>query len=63
MTPRERLVSEVRHIMHKIGRDELTDQELADMLAVVRPARERLTPANVIDDASSQRNRRASARV
>jgi hypothetical protein len=48
MTSRDRIISEVCDFMDTFSPEELTDHELADMVVLLRHARERLTPANVI---------------
>jgi hypothetical protein len=64
MTARKRLSEELHDIMKTFGPKELSDQELADMVALLRPIRDRLTPANVIHlKPRAVRNRKQPARV
>jgi hypothetical protein len=67
MTPRERLSQEQElfDLSETVGIDELTEQELADMVALFRIARARITPANVIylKPRAVPRNRKRAARV
>jgi hypothetical protein len=65
MTPHDRLSQELYDLSDQVSADDLTEQELADMVASFRQARDRLTPANVIylKPRAVQRNRKQPARV
>jgi hypothetical protein len=65
MTSRARLSEELYGLTAQVRADDLTEQELADMVALLRQARDRLTPANVIylKPRAVQRNRKQAARV
>jgi hypothetical protein len=64
MTPRDQLLWEVRDIMTDVTPSDLTDHELANMVALLQPIRDRLTPANVIHlKPRAVRNRKQPARV
>jgi hypothetical protein len=65
MTPRDRLSKELYDLSHTISVDDLTEQELAGMVALFRQARDRVTPANVIylKPRAVPRNGKRAARV
>jgi hypothetical protein len=48
MTPRERLGQELYDLSDTVYIDDLTEQELAGIVALFRQAYDRVTPANVI---------------
>ena len=48
MTPHDRLSQELYDLSHQVSADDLTEQELADIVAPFRQAHARITPANVI---------------
>jgi hypothetical protein len=65
MTYRDRLGQELFVLSDTVGVDELTEQELAGMVALFRQAYDRVTPANVIylKPRAVPRNRKQRARV
>jgi hypothetical protein len=65
MTSRERLSRELYDISDTVSADDLTEQELADMVALFRTARARVAPANVIylKPRAVPRNGKRAARV
>jgi hypothetical protein len=65
MTPRDRLSRELYVLSDTVTADDLTEQELADMVALFRTASARVIPANVIylKPRAAPRNRKRAARV
>jgi hypothetical protein len=65
MTPRDRLSQELYDLSETVSADDLTQQELADMVALFRHALARVTPANVIylKPRAVPRNGKRAARV
>jgi hypothetical protein len=65
MTPRDRLSRELYVLSDAVHVDDLTEQELADIVAPFRQAHARITPDNVIylKPRAVPRNRKRAARV